>query len=123
VRLLAADAESKNLLSEILQDKGEHRRVRQTSAIALQSLDPAEFEDQAEQIIFDDDDYEDIRATCINALEDSPAANTRSGTENLLAITDDRRRGLLEKIEQLRETASSKELKKVTKRYISKHKK
>lgn len=124
VRLLAADADSKNLLAEILQDKSEHRRVRQTSAIALQSLAPAEFERQAEQIIFDDDEYEDIRATCINVLEGSPTVS-RSDRENLLTVADDsnRRRGLLEKVKELKETASSKELKKVAKRYISNHKK
>jgi len=122
VRLLATDTDSKSLLTEILQDKSEHRRVRQTSAIALQSLSPAEFERQAERIIFDDDEYEDIRATCINALE-SPLADSLSDSKSLLPAADERRLGLLEKVEQLKEEASSKELKKVAQRYISKHRK
>jgi HEAT repeat protein len=68
VRLLGTDPESKNLLADILKDKRERREVRNASASALQSLAPAEFEEQAKQIVLDDDEYPEIRATAINAL-------------------------------------------------------
>jgi hypothetical protein len=68
VRLLASDPTSKDLLADILKDKDERREVRNASASALQALAPAEFEEQAKQIVLDDDEYPEIRATAINAL-------------------------------------------------------
>jgi hypothetical protein len=52
-----------------LRDKDEYREVRNASAAALQSMAPATFEDQAKQIVLDDDEYDDIRVACANALD------------------------------------------------------
>src|SRR5215210_3695528 len=68
VRLLAADPASKELLTDLLKDKGEVREVRNASAAALQSVAPEEFTEQAKQIVLDDDEYADLRATAIDAL-------------------------------------------------------
>jgi hypothetical protein len=68
VRLLAGDPTSKDQLAAILKDKDERREVRNASAAALRSLDPAEFEEQAKEIVLDDEEYPEIRATAINGL-------------------------------------------------------
>jgi hypothetical protein len=68
VRLLASDPASKDLLAGILRNKDERREVRNASASALQSLAPAEFEEQAKEMVLDDNEYPEIRATAINAL-------------------------------------------------------
>jgi hypothetical protein len=68
VRLLASDPRSTGLLVDILRDKGEKREVRSASAAALRSLAPEELEEQAKQIVLDDGEYDDLRATAISAL-------------------------------------------------------
>jgi HEAT repeat protein len=99
VRLLAADPNSKDLLMERLQDKDEARDVRIASAAALQSLVPAEFEEQAKQIVLDDDEYDDLRATAINAL---------AHFADQEALSQDAE--LTRRIEQLREETPSEEV-------------
>ncbi len=108
VRLLAADPTSKELLIDLLKDKGERREVRNASAGALQSLAPAEFEEQAKQIVHDDDEYDDLRATAINALA------LFADQEALSQDTELNRR-----VEQLREQPSSEEVERSAARYIS----
>ena len=116
VRVLAAYADSRNLLAEILQDKSEAPEIRKTSAVALQSAAPGEFKEQARQIVFDDDDDDDVRAACLNALEHSS-----DSPDFAEALSDDS--DFLEKVEQLKETTVSKDLEKVADRYLSKHRK
>ena len=48
VRLLAADPSAKDLLVGILADRSEKPEVKMAGAVALQSLDPEEFERQAQ---------------------------------------------------------------------------
>ena len=71
VRLLAADAESKDLLVGMLTDKSESADVRQLSAAALRTMAPAEFAEYAKQIVVDDDEADDVRAASLTALINS----------------------------------------------------
>ena len=109
VRLLAADPTSKDLLMERLQDKDEVREVRIASAAALQSLAPAEFEEQAKQIVLDDDEYDDLRATAINAL--THFANQEALSQDV---------ELTRRVEQLREEAPSEDVERTADRFLSK---
>jgi len=111
IRLLAADASSKDLLLEILRDKGESSDVRNISAIAVQSLAPTEFEEIAKQIVMDDSEDNAMRATCINAL---------AHFANPAVLSEDSK--LDEHIEQLSATSSSRQLKQATRSYIAKRK-
>lgn len=107
IRLLAADPASKDLLLNILQDKKEARETRRVSAIALQSLSPADFQEQAKQIIMDEDEHADIRATSINALAHMP------DQQSLRQDTD-----LDQRIKNLQSHSTSKEVKKSAARYL-----
>jgi hypothetical protein len=111
VRLLAADPTSKDLLADILMDKGEDREVRKISAVALQSLAPAEFEDHAKQIVLDDDEDDDLRATSMSALDHF--ADQESLRQDSV---------FNEAVEQLQERPKSKELERVVDKYVEKRK-
>jgi HEAT repeat protein len=79
-RVLAADPASKDLLAERMGDKDEFREVRRASAVALRSLDPEGFNTLARNILADDSDFPEIKATVRGALErDDPAPTTASG--------------------------------------------
>lgn len=110
VRLLSADPSSKEYLTEILKDKSEHSEVRKISAVALQSLSPEEFENQAKEIVLDDDDDDDLRATCVNALDQFA---------NPTSLNQDAK--LNKHIKNLHQKSTSRQLKKAVKRFISKH--
>ncbi|MGA9773327.1 MAG: hypothetical protein WBV94_30130 [Blastocatellia bacterium] len=69
IRLLSSDAASMGLFVNLLRDKNEDEEIRKASAIALQSIAPAEFEEQAKQIVLDDDEGDDLRAISISALD------------------------------------------------------
>lgn len=114
VRVLAAYSDSREILSEILQDKTEAPEIRKTSAVALQSASPEQFIEQARQIVYDDDD-DDVRAACLNALEHS--SDSPDFAESFSDDSD-----FLEKVEQLKDTTASRDLEKVANRYLSKHK-
>jgi hypothetical protein len=78
VRLLAADPSAKDLLVRILEDRAEKLEVKMAAAVALQSLDPKEFERQARRIVLDDDEDDQLRALSLNALTyfGNPAAQS-----------------------------------------------
>ena len=107
VRLLAADPTSEKLLTERLQDKGEDREVRIASAVALQSLAPAEFQEQAKQIVYDPEEYTDLRATAINAL-------TLFGNQEAL----DQDAELTRRVEQLSEESPSENVTRTANRFL-----
>lgn len=108
VRLLAADAASKNMLAEILSDKGEDKEVRRTSAIALESLDPAEFEDRAKQIALDEDESDDLRATSLSGL---------GHFSSLEAVSIDS--SFDESVAQLRDKTASEDLRRAAEMYMN----
>jgi hypothetical protein len=68
VRLLSADPSSRELLTQLLGDKKESRDIRNLSAIALQSVAPDEFHQQAKSIVLDDDEDDHVRTTVVTAL-------------------------------------------------------
>jgi hypothetical protein len=68
VRLLSADASSRDLLAGILDDTNEHLEVRSVSARSLQSVAPDEFERRARAIVLNDDDDDALRATLLGGL-------------------------------------------------------
>lgn len=68
VRLLAADPGSKALIEDLLTDRSQSGSVRALSATALQMLDPQSFEAAARKIVADDNEDDDLRATCLGAL-------------------------------------------------------
>ena len=109
VRLLAGDPTSKELLAVILKDKAERREVRNASATALQSLAPAEFEEQAKVIVLDEEEHPEIRATAINAL-------ALFGDQEALGQDAE----LTGRVEQLREESPSKEVERTADRFLRK---
>jgi hypothetical protein len=68
LRLLSADATSAPLFEKLLRDKNEQREVRQISASALHAINPGKLQAHARQMVLDDSDYDDIRATSLAAL-------------------------------------------------------
>jgi hypothetical protein len=111
VSLLAADTASKDLLIDILKDKGESSEIRTISAIALQSLAPTEFEGLAEAIALDNSEDNALRAACINALAHfaNPAVLSEESP-------------LSERIEQLSKQTNSRYLKQAMRSYMAQRK-
>jgi uncharacterized protein (UPF0147 family) len=107
VRLLGADAGSKDLLTEIVRDKSEKSEVRQVGAAALQALAPEEFEAYAKQIVMDDSDFNEIKSVVINAVTHFPEKN---------GITDDKE--FISKVEDL-QSSKSKQLKQIAETFVS----
>jgi len=68
LRVLATDPKSERLFTRLLQDKTEKRSIRRISASGLQSLNPDAFERTARQIVTDETEDTDIRATSLSAL-------------------------------------------------------
>jgi hypothetical protein len=108
VRLLSADPGSRELLGALLEDRGEEAKVRTTSAQALQSLDPDEFERRARRIVLDDDEDDDLRATLLGGLAHVAGAE---------AIRTDHEFSL--HVEMLSESAASEALARTAARFVS----
>jgi hypothetical protein len=107
VRLLAGDPDSKSLLVELLRNKEEVLKIRTLSAVALQSLDPAEFTEQAKQIVIDDTEDYRLRLTGLSGLTHS--ADRPSLIRDL---------EFDEGVERLRKKSTSKKLKNAAARYL-----
>jgi hypothetical protein len=109
VRLLAADPSAKDLLIGILGDRTEKPEVKMAAAVALQSLDPEEFERQARRIVLDDDEDDQLRALSLNALTyfGNPAAQSE----------DDE---LARRVESLNSESRSRSVKKAAAGYLAK---
>jgi HEAT repeat protein len=108
VRLLASDPTSKELLINVLTDKDEDREVRTASASALLALAPAEFEEQAKQIVLDDEEDDELRATSITAL---------THLANQEALSQDAE--LTGRVEQLRDQSPSNEVASAAVKFLS----
>jgi HEAT repeats len=88
LRLLAADSEATDLFARIAADKGEDPAARSTSAVALQSLAPDQFDDVARDVVLDDDDDRRVRATFVNAIahrEGTPHADVEQKVRSMAA--------------------------------------
>jgi hypothetical protein len=108
VRVLGTDPDSAGLLAGLATDKSEKPDVRIVSAIALQSLDPTQFERLARGIVLDANEDEQVRSTSLNALTHFANPGTMSGDKELA-----------DRVEQLRTQASSPQLKRATASFIS----
>ena len=111
VRLLVGDPESKELLIELLRNKEEKLKIRTLSAVALQSLDPTEFTEQAKQIVLDNAEDHRLRLTGLNGLTHFADRPSLSGDPEFH-----------EGLERLRKKSTSKQLKNAAARYL-KHRK
>jgi hypothetical protein len=109
LRLLAADPSAKDLLVRILGDRNEKPEVKMAAAIALQSLDPEEFERQARRIVLDDDEDDQLRALALNAL-------TYFGNPAARAEDDE----LARRVEGLNSQSRSRSMKKAAAGYLAK---
>jgi hypothetical protein len=68
LRLLGADAGSVALFESVLRDKKESPELRRISASALQTLKPASLREHAREIVLDDDEDDEVKATGLAAL-------------------------------------------------------
>jgi HEAT repeat protein len=111
VRLLGADASAKDLLAEILANRGEDSKIRTASAVALQSLAPEEFEAAARHIVLDDTEDDDVRATSLSALDHfaNQESLSRDATFN-------------ERVREMRQNPATRELGRAAARYEDKEK-
>ena len=107
LRVLATDPKSAPLFARVLKDKSETRGARQLSASGLQSLNPEAFDRAARQIVADEGDYDDIRATAVAALA--------HGRETREKPTDTK---LVQTVQKAGETTRSRALKSATRRFL-----
>ena len=84
LRLLAADPKSEPLFEKVLRDKKELRENRQIAASALHAINPDKFQANARKILLDKKDYDDIKATSLNALENFGDAESLGKDKALL---------------------------------------
>jgi hypothetical protein len=84
LRILAADPKSQDLFSKLLQDKSQPRSLRALSATGLNGLDPKKFSDIAQNIVKDHTDFEDIRASTLGALVNTPLHQVVRNTAGFL---------------------------------------
>lgn len=68
LRLLAADSTAAPLFERTLQDKSESAEIRQISASALHALRPERLQARAREIVMDQSEPDEIRATSLTAL-------------------------------------------------------
>jgi hypothetical protein len=109
LRLLAADAASAPLFEKLLRDKDEQREIRQLSASALHAIDPNKLQKHARELLLDDSDYDDIRATSLAAVEQF------GDRESVAQDTQ-----LLKSVDRMSKAAPAK-YKKSARHFLSKH--
>ncbi len=109
LRLLSADANSAPVFEKLLRDKEEDRDIRQISAAALQAVKPKRFQEQARELLMDDNEHDDIQATALTALE-------QFGDEKAVA----KDQTLMRRVDQLGKGKSAK-VKKSAKRFMTRY--
>lgn len=109
LRLLSADASSAPVFEKLLRDKGEDRDIRQMSAAALQAVKPKRFQEQARELLLDKNEYDDIQATALTALE-------QFGDEKAVA----KDQTLMKRVDELGKGKSAK-VKKTAKRFMTRY--
>lgn len=110
LRMLAADAASAPMFEEILRSKDEDPDIRQLSASALHTLAPAKLQAHAREMALDANENEQVRATSLAAI-------TQFGQQEDLAKDS----VLLESVNQLASEKTASDLKQVSQRFLSKH--
>jgi hypothetical protein len=106
LRLLAADAKSAPVFAKILRDKGESTRARQVSASALHTLAPQALQEHAREIVLDEAENEEMKATSLTAL-------THFGDEDAVA----KDKTLRKRVDRLKKSGKSKSVKESAKRF------
>ena len=109
LRLLAADAKSAPIFEKLLRDKDEKAEIRQVAASALQALKPEKLQENAREILLDDSEYDDIKATSLTAM-------TQFGDEAAVA-KDEKLRRQVTKIS----TKGGAKAKRSARRFITKY--
>jgi hypothetical protein len=84
LRLLATDPQSEKLFEQLLKDKSEKASIRRISASGLQSLNPEAFEKTARNIVTDETDSNDVRATALAALAHGREAREKPADPKLI---------------------------------------
>jgi hypothetical protein len=107
LRVLATDPQSERLFRGLLKDKSEKRSIRELSASGLQSLNPEGFERAARQIVADEDDYDEIRATALAALTHGREAREKPVDPKLV-----------ETVQKVSESTRSRRLRSATRRFL-----
>ena len=72
LQVLSVDPKSQGLLTQLLEDKSQPKSLRAISATGLNIFNPQKFADIAQEIVKDSIDYEDIRASTLRALANTP---------------------------------------------------
>jgi len=109
LRLLAADAKSAPVFEKLLRDKDETAEIRQISAAALQALKPDKLQENAREILLDDSEHDDIKATSLTAL-------TQFGDEEAVAKDE----ALKKKVAKI-STKGGAKVKRSARHFISKY--
>jgi hypothetical protein len=91
LRLLAADSDAADLFARIAADRSEDPVARSTSAIALASLAPGEFERLAHDVVLDDDEDDAVRATVVNAMAHGPVGADQDVVEKVRTMASSAR--------------------------------
>jgi hypothetical protein len=87
LRILASDPKSQDLFAKLLEDKSQPKSLRALSATGLNFLNPQKFADIAQNIVTDHGDFEDIRASTLGALANTPLHHViRANTDFLDAV-------------------------------------
>jgi hypothetical protein len=111
LRLLAADAGSAPYFEKVLRDKDELRENRQIAASALNALNPSKLQTHAREMLLDKNEYEDIQATSLNALQ-------QFGDHETVA----KDKALLKSVDRISDKAESAKYKKSAKRFLTRFK-
>lgn len=83
LRVLAADATSKDLFEKVLRDKGEPAEARKVAAAALQHLAPDAFHGHARAMVLDASESEDMHAASLSALTHFASDDAVAGDDEL----------------------------------------
>lgn len=110
LRLLAADATAAPVFEKILMDKEEDRELRQLSASALHALKPEKMQARAREILLDEKDYDDIKATSLTAL-------SQFGDDEAVGRDEE----LLKSVDRLGAQSASAKYKQSARRFVSKY--
>ncbi len=107
LRLLAADSKAAPIFEKVLLDKDALAEHRQISASALQGLKPRKLQEYARDIVLDENEYPEIKATSLTALTQFAPKDTAQDTV------------LLESVDRLTTEKTPAKVKKSAKRFLN----
>ena len=110
LRLLAADAASAPVFEEILRNKGEPSELRRLAASALHALAPQTLQARARDILLDDSETDDLKASSLTAL-------TTFGQDDVVRKDDALRR----QVDRLKTGSPSAKVKQGARRFLSRY--